>query len=191
MFTLSRSSESSIVKEIFSYVVDGEVHPPACRLYFLTTKQLSHQDSMGNREALGRGAVQYLSAGTGITHSEMNDGAETCRSLCVPNTSPDASSTRHTSPGTFQISADLDIAGQERRNSSIWQQEGALLFVARDVFPVSNGFYLQYSPEERRNTLLQILRGTLPPPDAVGQSIAADTVALKQVCHAFSHYYEG
>ena len=94
-------------------------------------------------------------------------------------------------PGTFQISADLDIAGQERRNSSIWQQEGALLFVARDVFPVSNGFYLQYSPEERRNTLLQILRGTLPPPDAVGQSIAADTVALKQVCHAFSGYYEG
>lgn len=34
---------------------------------------------MGNKESLGRGAVQYLSAGTGITHSEMNDGAETCR----------------------------------------------------------------------------------------------------------------
>jgi redox-sensitive bicupin YhaK (pirin superfamily) len=43
--------------------------------------QLSHQDSMGNKESLGRGAVQYLSAGSGITHSEMNDGAETCRSV--------------------------------------------------------------------------------------------------------------
>jgi hypothetical protein len=42
--------------------------------------QLSHQDSMGNKESLGRGAVQYLSAGTGITHSEMNDGGELCRS---------------------------------------------------------------------------------------------------------------
>jgi hypothetical protein len=82
----------------------------------------------------------------------------------------------------------LDLASQERRNSSIWQQEGALLIAARDVFPVTERFYLQYSPEERRNTLLQILRGTLPPPDAVGQSIAADTVALKQVCLAFSTY---
>jgi hypothetical protein len=40
--------------EIFSYVVKGE---------------LSHQDSMGNKESLGRGGVQYLSAGTGVTHS--------------------------------------------------------------------------------------------------------------------------
>lgn len=39
---------------------------------------------MGNKESLGRGSVQYLSAGTGITHSEMNDGGVVCRllSLC-------------------------------------------------------------------------------------------------------------
>lgn len=40
--------------EIFSYVVQGE---------------LSHADSMGNKEALPRGCVQYMSAGTGVTHS--------------------------------------------------------------------------------------------------------------------------
>ncbi len=40
--------------EIFSYVVDG---------------QLTHQDSMGNKEALSRGCVQYMSAGTGVHHS--------------------------------------------------------------------------------------------------------------------------
>ncbi|MBT8347840.1 MAG: pirin family protein [Sulfurovum sp.] len=45
--------------EIISYVLSGE---------------LTHVDSMGNKESLGRGAIQYLSAGTGITHSEMNDG---------------------------------------------------------------------------------------------------------------------
>ena len=45
--------------EIISYVLSGE---------------LTHTDSMGNKESLGRGAIQYLSAGTGITHSEMNDG---------------------------------------------------------------------------------------------------------------------
>jgi hypothetical protein len=40
--------------EIFSYVLDGK---------------LSHQDSMGHKEALGRGCVQYMSAGTGVVHS--------------------------------------------------------------------------------------------------------------------------
>jgi redox-sensitive bicupin YhaK (pirin superfamily) len=45
--------------EIISYVIDGE---------------LSHADSMGNEQTLKRGMVQYMSAGTGITHSEYNHG---------------------------------------------------------------------------------------------------------------------
>ncbi len=47
--------------EIVSYCVDGE---------------LTHGDSMGHKETLQRGDVQYLSAGTGITHSEMNDSRD-------------------------------------------------------------------------------------------------------------------
>ena len=47
--------------EIITYIIRGE---------------LTHQDSMGNKEHLGRGAVQYMSAGTGITHSEINEGNE-------------------------------------------------------------------------------------------------------------------
>ena len=43
--------------EIISYVVEGEI---------------SHKDSMGNIESLKRGEVQYLSAGSGIMHSEKN-----------------------------------------------------------------------------------------------------------------------
>ena len=43
--------------EIISYIVDGEI---------------THKDSMGNAETLRRGEVQYLSAGTGIQHSEHN-----------------------------------------------------------------------------------------------------------------------
>lgn len=54
--------------EIFSYIVNG---------------QLTHKDSMGNKEALARGGVQYLSAGSGIAHSEMNDDSQTCRFLQV------------------------------------------------------------------------------------------------------------
>ncbi len=38
---------------------------------------------MGNYESLPRGCVQYMSAGTGVVHSEMNDGDKTCRFLQV------------------------------------------------------------------------------------------------------------
>ncbi|WP_142786448.1 pirin family protein [Changchengzhania lutea] len=34
---------------------------------------LSHQDSMGNKQAIEVGEVQVMSAGTGLTHSEFND----------------------------------------------------------------------------------------------------------------------
>ena len=46
--------------EIWSYIVSG---------------QLSHKDSMGNIETMKRGDVQMTSGGTGISHSEFNDGS--------------------------------------------------------------------------------------------------------------------
>ncbi|MFD0767470.1 pirin family protein [Bacillus sp. CGMCC 1.60114] len=54
--------------EIISYVVDGA---------------LTHQDSMGNRGTIERGHVQYMSAGTGVFHSEHNLGEETLRLLQI------------------------------------------------------------------------------------------------------------
>lgn len=45
--------------------------------------ELTHQDSIGNKETLGPGGVQYMSAGTGVVHSEMNDGDVTCRFLQI------------------------------------------------------------------------------------------------------------
>jgi redox-sensitive bicupin YhaK (pirin superfamily) len=50
--------------EIISYVVLGE---------------LSHRDSMGNERTLSRGQIQYMSAGTGVFHSEYNHGKEPLR----------------------------------------------------------------------------------------------------------------
>lgn len=50
--------------EIFTYVLSGE---------------LTHKDSMGNHETLNRGDVQYMSAGTGVAHSEKNEGDEPLR----------------------------------------------------------------------------------------------------------------
>ncbi|HEX3672323.1 MAG TPA: pirin family protein, partial [Candidatus Cybelea sp.] len=46
--------------EIVTYVLSGE---------------LAHRDSMGNRGVVGPGGVQFMSAGTGVRHSEYNDSA--------------------------------------------------------------------------------------------------------------------
>ncbi len=54
--------------EIVSYAVNGN---------------LTHADSMGNENTITRGHVQYMSAGTGVYHSEMNHGDETLRLLQI------------------------------------------------------------------------------------------------------------
>ncbi len=54
--------------EIISYVVEGE---------------LTHGDSMGNKSTITRGHVQYMSAGTGVYHSEHNLGENVLRFLQI------------------------------------------------------------------------------------------------------------
>jgi redox-sensitive bicupin YhaK (pirin superfamily) len=47
--------------EIITYIVEGN---------------LAHQDSMGSKETLGRGSIQFMTAGTGIAHSEYNSNKD-------------------------------------------------------------------------------------------------------------------
>lgn len=54
--------------EIISYVVNG---------------RLTHGDSMGNNRTIERGQIQYMSAGTGVYHSEYNYDNETARFLQI------------------------------------------------------------------------------------------------------------
>lgn len=54
--------------EIISYIIEGEI---------------THEDSMGHKESLKRGEVQYMSAGSGVMHSEYNHGSVDLRLLQI------------------------------------------------------------------------------------------------------------
>lgn len=54
--------------EILSYIIEGE---------------LTHVDSMGNQSILKKGELQYMSAGTGVFHSEENQGDVPVRFLQI------------------------------------------------------------------------------------------------------------
>jgi redox-sensitive bicupin YhaK (pirin superfamily) len=54
--------------EIVSYAVDGD---------------LTHEDNLGNKNTITRGQIQYMSAGTGVYHSEHNLGEKTLRLLQI------------------------------------------------------------------------------------------------------------
>ncbi|QEY32748.1 pirin family protein [Synechococcus sp. RSCCF101] len=54
--------------EIITVMVEGELH---------------HRDSMGTHEVLRAGEVQRMTTGTGMVHSEMNEGSEPCRLLQI------------------------------------------------------------------------------------------------------------
>lgn len=50
--------------EIITYIIEGE---------------LTHKDSMGTKESLGRGSIQFMTAGRGVRHSEFNHGDKPLR----------------------------------------------------------------------------------------------------------------
>lgn len=106
--------------EIFSYVLRGA---------------LEHKDRMGNGSVVGAGGVQYMSAGSGVTHSEFNPSqTEAMRFLQVwllpeaENTAPDY--------GTIDLSAaDKDgtlklFLSKDGRNGSLKTQADASVYAA-------------------------------------------------------------
>ncbi|MBC5809913.1 MAG: pirin family protein [Candidatus Eremiobacteraeota bacterium] len=133
--------------EILTYVLEGE---------------LEHKDSMGNVGVIGPGGVQYLSAGTGIAHSEYNHSAERPLHLVQMWVTPRA---RNLKPQYGQV----DYAREERLNRwlpiatgepnveskiAIWQDASA--YVAR----LENGS-LDFAVRAKRFAFLFVAQGDL------------------------------
>lgn len=131
--------------EIISYVVDGV---------------LTHRDSMGNQRELTRGQVQYMSAGTGVWHSEFNLTERTARFLQIWIL-PDQT-------GLQPDYGDFRFAWEDRENKwlrivSGWEGGGPVRIhqdVNISVLSLSAGHSVEYQLESGRQAYLIQIEGT-------------------------------
>jgi quercetin 2,3-dioxygenase len=131
--------------EIITYILDGE---------------LRHQDSMGNGSVIKTGDVQYVSAGSGVRHSEFNASAETPVHLLQIWIEPDRN-------GLEPRYGQQTVAPEERRGR--WRliashdgRDGSLA-IRQDASVLATlldgAESLQYRPEIGRRLYLHLARG--------------------------------
>ncbi|QCO57830.1 pirin family protein (plasmid) [Pseudorhodobacter turbinis] len=106
--------------EIFSYVMGGA---------------LEHKDSMGNGSVVGTGGVQYMSAGSGVTHSEFNPSATDEMRFLQVWLVPEVENTQPTYDTMDLTSADKDgklklFLSKDGRDGSMKTQADASVYAA-------------------------------------------------------------
>lgn len=162
--------------EIVSYVIDGV---------------LTHQDSMQNKRELTRGQVQYMSAGTGVFHSEFNETKNPLRFLQIWIL-PDKE-------GYKPQYGDYPFEWQDRENKwlHIVSNEGgkAPVQIHQDmnifVLSLEKDTQIEYSLEKDRQAYLIQIEGSgsineLPLQMKDAAEIADETITLK--ANEKSHY---
>jgi len=161
--------------EIVTYVISGE---------------LTHEDSMGHRETLGRGDVQYMSAGTGVLHSETNEGREPVH-LIQTWIFPRA---RHLKPryGSVRFSKTerenrwLRFAGPDGDDTPVQLHQDVNLYAAE----LSSGKTLTFETGEDRQLYVKVMEGdVIMNGIALGQGDAAEAAGetLRFVAAAYAH----
>ncbi len=132
--------------EIVTYILEGA---------------LQHQDSMGNGSVIRAGDVQYMSAGSGVRHSEVNPSPDTpvhllqiwllpAQSNLTPQYGQKTISTEE-KRGKWRVLASPD--GHEK--SMIIQQDACLFATMLD-----DDAPLSYPPRPGRRQYLHLARGT-------------------------------
>jgi len=102
---------------------------------YILSGQLAHKDSMGNGRTITPGEFQYMSAGTGVLHSEQNPSGTEAVHLLQIWIQPDAKgvkpgyaekSMKDATPGQFHL-----ITSKTGRDGSIAIHQDSDLYLAR------------------------------------------------------------
>ncbi|HYX37785.1 MAG TPA: pirin family protein [Oligoflexus sp.] len=133
--------------EIISYVVKGS---------------LEHQDTMGNKTVIRPGEVQKMSAGHGVTHSEMNHEADDETHFFQIWIMPDKKGIEP-SYGQKSFAHELEkeplvlAASSDGRNGSIPIQQDADMYLAR-LRPHAS---LHFGVRPGRGVWVQVVKGSI------------------------------
>lgn len=133
--------------EIFSYVIEGE---------------LQHRDSMGNGSIIGAGELQYMSAGSGVTHSEFNPSKESrvhfLQIWIVPDQQggPPVYAERRLSGADARNGLVL-LATSDGRDGSIQMRQQADIYFGR----LAAGEVAVFPLDGSRGSWVQVIRGTV------------------------------
>ena len=149
--------------EIITYVISGA---------------LRHRDSMGNAAVMRAGDVQRISAGTGITHSEMNDSPKEPVHFLQIWIMPDRKDVK---PAYAEKSFAQAEAGRLHLIASKSGREGSIpIHQDADVFlgKLKEGHGTRYPVAKGRHAWLQLIQGEL---DANGTRLApGDAIAISE-----------
>lgn len=131
--------------EIITYILDGE---------------LRHQDSMGNGSVIRAGDVQYMSAGSGVRHSEFNASGELPVHLLQIWILPAQDSlvpqyAQQTVPAEEKRGRWRVLASSDGRDGSIAIRQDACVLATL----LDDGAQLEYHPQAGRRLYLQLARG--------------------------------
>ena len=130
--------------EILTYVLDGE---------------LAHKDSTGGEGVISPGYVQYMSAGTGVTHSEFNASEENPLHLyqiwIVPNAGGHAPRYEERKLSSADGEGFELIASGDGRDGSIRIHQDADFYMSK----VSDGDAVEHRFGDGRYGWLQIAKG--------------------------------
>ena len=133
--------------EIVTYVLDGE---------------LAHKDSMGNGSVIKPGDVQYMSAGTGVAHSEFNASDKTLVHMYQIWMFPDKQGytptydQKHFSAVEKQGKLRL-VASPDGREGSVKIRQGNELY-ATVLVP---GETVKHALQPERHAYVQVARGSV------------------------------
>ncbi|RBW51643.1 pirin family protein [Phaeobacter gallaeciensis] len=133
--------------EIFSYVMGGA---------------LEHKDSMGNGSVVSAGGVQYMSAGSGVTHSEFNPSKTDEMRFLQVWLLPEVENTKPAYDTINLSTADKDgqlklFLSRDGRDGSMKSQADASVYAAT----LDGGQTITTILKEGRKGWLQVADGTL------------------------------
>lgn len=135
--------------EIITYVLDGE---------------LAHQDSTGGGGVITPGMVQYMAAGSGVTHSEFNASDEKPLHLyqiwLLPDSTGHAPRYEERAVGDARNGALALVASGDGRDGSIRINQDADLYAS----VVAQGDSLSHAFAEGRGGWLQVAKGGIELP---------------------------